>query len=276
MNRRLEDEIARLAFGDLPPARAAALERLAETDPEVKKALAAYSGLKRGLQALSPPVEHQLSSERLRREILEQGLGAPTRAAFDFRWLILPAAAAAAFFVVQGLPRLGGGANDVPLLVKAPASDDGTRVALREPDVRQPESSVTAPSVPAPVVSTAPSASRPQTGRRSQKPAASSGSGIVASSASGTRVASKSVDLRPNEALAQPAVGVASAPGAAMKAADAVPAPESFGGNVGSAGLAAAPAKRDPIVVIQPVRDAATGAFRATEVASPSNVLIGS
>ena len=32
MNRRLEDEIARLAFGDLPPARAQALERLSESD----------------------------------------------------------------------------------------------------------------------------------------------------------------------------------------------------------------------------------------------------
>lgn len=264
MNRRLEDEIARLAFGDLPPARAQALERLAETDPEVKRALATYAGLRQGLKAMSPSAEHQLSSERLRREILEKGLGARARQTFDFRWLVLPAAAAGAFFFVQSMQRPGSISNSPPVLVQAP-TEDGTRVALREPGTQAPEA-----VAPAPAVSSAPSTGRPVAVRRSPRTVQPAG-GIVEGA---TRVASKTIDLKSNAGVPS----MAFAPGVAMRAtADAAaPAAESFGGGVGLAGVRTAPAKAEAIVVIQPVRDAATGAFRATEVASPSNVLIGS
>ena len=266
MNRRLEDEIARLAFGDLPPARAQALERLAETDPEVKRALATYAGLRQGLKAMSPSAEHQLSSERLRREILEKGLGARPRPTFDFRWLVLPAAAAGAFFFVQSMQRPSSISNSPPVLVQAP-TEDGTRVALREPGTQAPEAAAPEAVAPAPAVSSAPSTGRPVAVRRSPRTAG----GIVEGA---TRVASRTIDLKSNAGVPS----MAFAPGVAMKAtADAAaPAAESFGGGVGLAGVRTAPAKPEAIVVIQPVRDAATGAFRATEVASPSNVLIGS
>ena len=80
MNRRLEDEIAKMAFGDMDPRRTAEIERLAETDPEVRKALSQYRAMREGLQAMAPSVEHQLSSERLRDEILRRGLSPKRRA----------------------------------------------------------------------------------------------------------------------------------------------------------------------------------------------------
>ena len=261
MNRHLEDDIARMAFGDLPPTRVEALQRLAATDPEVRQALDAYAGLRQGLKAMAPAMEHQLSSERLRNEILQRGLEPHARPSFDFRWLMLPVASGGAFLMVQAVQRGAQSPAAAPTFFQAPSATSPL-VDLRDPGGKRPEvvASVSEPS---------PQAFAPKSGRR---PAGtrSGGGGIVREGEPVTRVVLR--DPAPTEVALGGAGGSVSP---SLKSADSAPG-LTVGSDVAGAVPAPAPPQAQPIVVIQPVRDAATGAFRATEVASPSNVLIGS
>lgn len=253
MNRRLEDEIALLAFGDADPKRTAEIERIAETDPAVRKALAQYRAMRQGLQAMSPSIDHQLSSERLREEILRRGLE-PKRRGFDWRWATLPLAAAGAFALVAWWP---SGSDAQPVFVEA--AKEAPRVALSAP-VTEPDFMAEPSPMPALVIKSAP----PKAVRTLPQP-----------------LAAKVTEARPivsgePERVAVRAQDEAAVPSVSSAGRGGVASPAGLGFGASVATFVADKSESDPIVVIQPVRDANTGAYRATEVASPSNVLIGS
>src|SRR5690349_10801263 len=107
MNRKLEDAMVRLAFGDVTPEESAALEREAQHDPEAARALASYRRMREGLKDLHEIPEDQLSKERLRHAILSQGLR-PKPVPSGRSWLWMPAAAATLAF---GMILMRGGTN---------------------------------------------------------------------------------------------------------------------------------------------------------------------
>src|SRR5688572_28441895 len=97
MNRRLEEELLQTAFGEAWREEMADLERRVMSDPEAAKALKTYQLMKEGLRDLGDIPEHQISTERLRHAILEQGLKPKKESSpwFGCLGIATPAAAAA-------------------------------------------------------------------------------------------------------------------------------------------------------------------------------------
>jgi hypothetical protein len=106
MNRRREDDLIRLAFGELSPEEAAELKRSVDGDSEAIAALSVYSEMAAGLKEL-PVADCQLSSERLRDAILSKGLGRPA-AGTGFRWVWAPAALALLILAIPLARRFQG------------------------------------------------------------------------------------------------------------------------------------------------------------------------
>lgn len=281
MNKRLDDQIAQVAFGDADPELEARIEQLAVSDAEVRATLDSYRAMRKGLRAMSPAIQHQLSTDRLREEILRRGLENRTRG-FDFRWLFVPAAALGAYaFVTLALRS----APTQPVLVSS-----NSEVAKPAPNVdlpawtppmEVPEGMALESTPHANAGSSTLAANRKPAEAARARPAGKPSrddSPIVRNESAASKVAMK------DEAPRVLAVRNSDAPGAARGGAAGDPSP-AFGSGLAlsataapngpAAADAAAPAESG-IVVIQPVRDRATGAYRATEVASPSNVLIGS
>ncbi|MCO5297856.1 MAG: hypothetical protein M9921_13480 [Fimbriimonadaceae bacterium] len=271
MNKRLDDQIAQVAFGDVDAELATRIERLAQTDPEVRASLETYRAMRAGLREMSPAMDHQLSSDRLREEILRRGLEKRS-GRFDWRWLFVPAAALGAYaFMALALRSAPPAA---PVLV---ASTSGASKST--PEIDLPRWTAPAPNPEGMHVESAP------------EPKKTSSPTLVAEKKSAPRPVRESVVRadRTAEKIAMKDEGPR-----VLAASTMAPAPAGGGGFGGGADKpspfdtgtalseAAAPAAiessrpEEGIVVIQPVRDAATGAYRATEVASPSNVLIGS
>lgn len=97
MNRKFEDKLVRLAFGETGPRESSALERKVQSDPEAARALEEYQSLKTGLNLLTEIPPDQLSKERLRDAILGQGLKPlPVESPSPrFGWAWMPVSAAA-------------------------------------------------------------------------------------------------------------------------------------------------------------------------------------
>ena len=98
MNKRLEEKLAMLAFGDMSSEEMTRLEHEVMGDPEAMRALQDYRGMRSGLKALGDIPEHQLSSERLRHAVLNRGLQPKSRP--QLGWLWMPAMTAVVFFSV--------------------------------------------------------------------------------------------------------------------------------------------------------------------------------
>jgi hypothetical protein len=114
MNKRLEEKLAMLAFGDLSPEETTRLEQEVAGDREASLILADYRGMRSGLKAMADVPEHQLSTERLRHAVLNRGLRPKARP--QFGWLWMPASALALAFAIvmmrqtgSGLPGVGQG-----------------------------------------------------------------------------------------------------------------------------------------------------------------------
>jgi hypothetical protein len=137
MNGKFEEQLARLAFGDVSPEEAARIERQAENDPKAAKALAEFRQMRAGLRNLASVPDHQLSNERLRDAILARGLdNAPTKPvpqSEGIGWLWMPVAAAALGF---GLFMLRNHRTGEPEIVLNPQSGLGGEVALKSPDLK--------------------------------------------------------------------------------------------------------------------------------------------
>jgi hypothetical protein len=253
MNRRQEDALVRLAFGDVTPEEATALEREMANDPEASKALASYRRMREGLRDLHDIPQDQLSKERLRHAILSQGLK-PRPVSSGTSWLWMPAAAAVLAFgivFVRNLPSPSGAPvaivgesrpdfvknSETPKIEFSPGSSEST--SLRENVADKVGASVaTATTTVARRKSTSMVATNARVRRNSTRSAQPSDrEGWMA--------------VVPNTDDASPSMTVAT----------------NEGGPSGSA------APQDPIIIIQAEKDGDTGAQKASEVGSASNVI---
>jgi len=103
MDRKIEDKIAKLAFGELSEAEAANVRAQAAANTDSAKALDSYEALRNDLRRLKDVPPDQLSKERLQTAILKQGLSPkPVRRSAPWLWaspIALAAVLAAAFYV---------------------------------------------------------------------------------------------------------------------------------------------------------------------------------
>ena len=266
MKRKNEENLIKLAFGDLEPGEAERAKKLLADDAEASRMLAGYSEIREGLKQLNAHTpSHQLSTERLREAILRDGLKKEKPAATGWRWTFAPFAVAAAAMLITirfmgqsgvNLPIIKGGGipeikNDAGLIrnpIERSFGTDPLEVRHSEmgneqerPHTRA-SSSVSnreiAPSIPA------------------MSPAS------VVSSSKTDKVLNLAAEKK-------------EAAGGAVTAADysnlaiegALPA--------GAVALNLDSNGEQPIVLIGSDSDESTGANRATEVSSTSNVVIG-
>lgn len=253
MRRRLEDELVQAAFEDLGPDRVAEVERLAGQDPDAAQALAAYRQMKEDLRCLRGVPEHQLSTERLRHAILHQGL--KPKPARNWGWTWMPAATMvlAALFTLMLQNRDQGGTAVVG--IQSPDSMGSVaRNAEPVPDLFNFE--LSEPSTAAAVASVStdePSRTDETTTRRKVDRPAKRAERGTAMLASAPAAAPNNSSVDGDEAT--PYTGMAELAEAVASGADSGTEP--------------------PIVLIASEPDAFTGANRAMEVETASNVLIG-
>jgi hypothetical protein len=125
MNKRLEEKLAMLAFGDMSPEEVTRLEQEVVGDREASLVLEQYRGMRSGLRAMADIPEHQLSTERLRNAVLNQGLKPKSRPQLGWLWMPTMAAALAFGFVFirnaqnSGLDSLAGIGNGTTVAANA-------------------------------------------------------------------------------------------------------------------------------------------------------------
>jgi hypothetical protein len=255
MKRKQEEDLIRLAFGDVEEASSERANRLLEEDAEARRLFAGYAEMREGLKQLHTP-EHQLSTERLRDAILRDGLTKERTGGSEWRWILAPfAVAAAAMFLTL---RFTGDSNILPSSTNGGTVVMGPNAATEPstPELRFAPSDVSdvlaqsEPNASRALAPTSPAATRAEARPRPDLPAP------VAS-----RPAQPKPELVASNANLTPAE-------ISMSAIDgALPA--------GSAAIALSSGMEAPIVLIGAESDEATGANKATEVSSPSNVVIG-
>lgn len=111
MRKKIEEELAKLAFGDLDADTARRLELQTQADPEATKTFESYCRMKNELRSLCTDVpDDQLSKDRLREAILTRGLK-EHKPVSRLSWLWMPAAAAVlafSFVALKGRIPTGG------------------------------------------------------------------------------------------------------------------------------------------------------------------------
>lgn len=288
MNKKHEEEVIRLAFEDCNEAESVAIRARVGNDPEALKLLDTYSRMRETLREM-PVVEHQLSTERLRDAILNRGLTheAPPSTPF-WRWAWMPAAAVVgAFLLTNFVPRLPGTSD--PILTEAGTPVGSAPVVLNAPGGE---------AAPSPATLSAPMAA-PEAGVRIEAAASSQTGGPVAvASRNPAPVFRTSSSARVGETTARLEAGSAGTPKAAAARVASTTSEATFGTMAAPmatdhSGEAVALASRfpaeavassvrtyvqnsEPIVLVGTDVDRDTGAKRAIEVTSPSNVVIGS
>lgn len=260
MNRRLEEELLQTAFGEASPEEMAELERRVVTDPEAAKALKTYQFMKEGLKDLGDIPAHQLSTERLRHAILEQGLKPKKESTPWFGWLGIAAPAAAALAI--GFVLMNRQNGTTPMIVSKPdlsassgRAENSERVTLNVDKSPKPEETVAAKTDAGEAAVPAVEDARPFVRTKSRavvwSPPPRRG-GVVRED--------PELQVRVSPVAYGPPVPEMTEP-----SLEDVSATADRGGR-----------RRDEeIIVIQPERDAVTGANKATEVGSASNVAIG-
>jgi hypothetical protein len=101
MDKKFEDKIARMAFGELSEAEATEVRAHAAANADAAQALASYEAIRSDLRRMKDVPPDQLSKERLQNAILTQGLRPkPVRRAFPFAWVTSAAATVLVGFVL--------------------------------------------------------------------------------------------------------------------------------------------------------------------------------
>ncbi len=117
MKRKLEDQLIRLSFGDLSKEEADRIRAEVRGDAEATRMLDELQGLKSDLRSLKDVPPDQLSTERLRHAILNQGLKPKKTMGPIVGWLWAPATVMLLVFSVSlmrlrlsepRLPHVGG------------------------------------------------------------------------------------------------------------------------------------------------------------------------
>lgn len=101
MDKKYEDQIAKMAFGELSEAEATEVRAHAAANADAAKMLSDYELLKGDLKRMRDVPPDQLSKERLQSAILGQGLKPkPVRRAFPWLWASSSAVMVAALAIV--------------------------------------------------------------------------------------------------------------------------------------------------------------------------------
>lgn len=255
MKRKHEEELIKLAFGDLDGDSGRA-KQLLEEDAEAAKLFAGYDEIRQGLKQLARPVpEHQLSTERLREAILRDGLKREkTSGGFNWRWALAPTAVMACAFLIT--LKATNDPNVLPegisSITTSEFSAGGSKVDSAPIDFVETPSNAAALAAKANSTATEPAPER--------EPRLNT-TGLVASASEGsTRVRSASMPIARTAALSPAEISNLAIDGA-------LPA--------GAVAMVDSAAVETSIVIINADIDDATGAKRATEVTSASNVIIG-
>lgn len=271
MKKNLEDKLAMLAFEDITPEEAKALELEAANDPEARVALFEYREMREGLRAMADIPEHQLSTERLRDAILAQGLKPQSTSSSKISWLWMPAAACAlafSFIAVKNMRsgeavRQMGGNGSVAVSEKKDSifvePDAAVAVGVKSHDVAEVfDGASVQPSVT-------------MTAFHSEAPRHSGGS-----SRREARIAALTAAV---EAQFDQDINSIDSPMKGSSSRESAPVPTMAFANPSSpnadAMMMSSRSSEKKIVVIDGTKDAVTGAQRATEVDSSSNVLVG-
>jgi hypothetical protein len=129
-----DDQLARLAFGDLSEEEARRLHDQARQNPAMSARLREYESLRMGLHQLREVPEDQLSKERLREALLSRALKPERRAFWQPAWA---AVAAATFCVAYGASWLVQQNKDVnPRVVMAEPTTVRAAIELPQPTIR--------------------------------------------------------------------------------------------------------------------------------------------
>ena len=273
MNRRTEENLIKLAYGELPPEQAAALEAQAKADPETARMLASYRQMKGDMPRLNDIPEMQFSAERLRDAILHGGLKKRNRLA-AFGWVLAPVATAALAVVLfmnrPASERIVPTNESVSNVVPPVALNTEPKPNVLNPETVKPKANAFMPET---------EQTNPE---RVVRHSVSFGSEEVASipvqpevnrSTSSSRHARvrnrvEPIDIEPTDsevALVPPPTPEP----APTEEAGGVPA-----GPVDDASSAAKPTDQK-VVVVGESTDSNTGAAKATEVGSSTNVRVG-
>jgi hypothetical protein len=258
MKRRTEDELIQLAFGELGEQEAAEIESRSQGDQEAAKTLATYRAMRESLREMNSIPESQLSKERLREALLRDGLKKES-AGWGWSWAFVPLAAAVIAFAFTTFRSPGGGMADqgLPLVIEQspgdrvvihtePLSFGGIKEYERTFDFGSNETATFStdeePAAPE-AAPRRPSGEPRQRASQSQPRAAAAGSG--------------------NEPPVEPSVTIPGRP--TMRASD----------QSGMFETAPSAPAEPSIVLIGSERDRDTGAQKAMELESSTNVLIG-
>lgn len=258
MKKRLEDKLAMLAFGDLSPEETRLLEQEIAGDAEATGLLEDYRNMRGGLKAMANIPEHQLSTERLRDAILNQGLK-PKPAKPQFGWLWMPAAAMVLAFSIMvvrnmnttGMPTIGSPVADA---AHSNAGEQLPDSVLPNPRMENAFAFATASGEIMSVEQTQPKATMVLHHRSHRQSEGDDTSRLEAL----------------NDAIQKEFENMASTPPQPVVTALASETKASTAKRT-----AVAKSDEAPIVLIDSAKDKTTGAQRATEVDSASNVLVG-
>lgn len=87
MDKKFEDQVAKMAFGELSEAEASEVRAHAAANADAAQMLASYEALRSDLRRLKDVPPDQLSKERLQNAILTQGLKPkPVRRSYPWAW----------------------------------------------------------------------------------------------------------------------------------------------------------------------------------------------
>lgn len=257
MDRKTEDRIARLAFGELTEAEAAQVRAMAGQDADTAKALDSYELLRSDLRQMRDVPPDQLSKERLQSAILAQGLKPrPVRHGFPWVWAPIATVAAALALVVfmrpasqQHIPSEIMAYNDAPTL----NTDDETKYVrgMLKQAIEQTAAVQPAPEVEGPVAAATPAV----TGATKLSPPRTS-----------VRFRQSRAAFRPYA----PVERVQDQPATLESSRLALKPAETFRAK------AAVSQPKEPIVLIQTERDGNTGAKSAVEVQQTEDVIVSS
>jgi hypothetical protein len=249
MKHRYEEDLIRLAFGELQGPEEERARSLVREDARAEELYRQYCDIREGLGQLPTP-DHQLSTERLRHAILDRGL-APERRGIGWRWSWAPGlatiAVAALFLRLQPWNPVGpfeSSNSKQELGRELTRSADLVRSAMTDkassPDEAGAPFGALAPAkAPASPVVAVRSGSRSAPTEAARDAA---GRSVLVALASKVDIATAAIEGAVSEGMADPE--------------------------------AWAPVATE-IVLIGSETDAATGASRAIEVSSAANVVVG-
>jgi hypothetical protein len=266
MRKKIEEQLAKLAFGDIDAEEARLLELRTQSDPEAARTIEMYRRMKDELRSLSLDVpEDQLSKERLREAILTRGLDRKAEPARP-TWLWMPAAAAVlAFGIVFVKGQIATGSNPGTMIVdNSKAKFEAPQFEYVKPSVpERVATTIVTPKVVSekePVRVAVNDARTTRWDRRDEIGSRSGSRDTLSEPEVGLRLTS----LDPT--AGEMGESVAMKDGVKFdgeKKADPAPARD----------LSAA--SQPTIVVIQPETDSDTGTLKATEIGNTTNVLVG-